>query len=150
MTVYLLIGLTALLIITIIVFIVHNQRRPLYQFDGAFEPEESKVSTEQVNRLNFNFSLPKIKINLFLFQMLTAILSLFFLLIAAIKEVGSPWLMLSGLFFLIYLVLQRINSFKRRYKRRKVSKILKLAFSHSFWLWGFIFLTGLWLIFFVI
>lgn len=97
---------------------------------------------------NFNFSWPKI--DLFFFQAATAIFSLFFLLIAAIKEVGSPWLMLSGLFFLVYLVLQRINYFKLRYKRRKMSKILKMAFGHSFWLWGFIFLTMLWVIFFII
>ncbi len=154
MNIYLLLDaiVAVILVVAVIIFVVHNQRRPLYKFKDLEKPE-----LESQAKFKFNFNLPKFKfnfnwpqINLPFFQAVTAVLSLFFLLVAAVKEVGSPWLMLSGLFFLLYLALRRVNSFKQRYKRRKVSKIIKLAFSHSFWLWGFIFLSGLWLIFFVI
>ncbi len=140
------------LVISIIILIVRSQRRPLYQFSYG---KDEEIAPQQRRRwglhINLNFSLPKIKINLLIFQTITAaVAALTFLLIAAIKEAGSPWLMLSGLFFLIYLVLQRINSFRRRYRRRKMSKILKMVFGYSFWLLGFIFLTILWVIFFII
>lgn len=152
-TIYLIISVTgSMVLLWIIILVIRSQRRPLYQFSYG---EDEEIAPQQRRRwrlhINFNFSLPKIKINLFLFQTISsAVAALTFLLIAAIKEVGSPWLMLCGLFFLIYLVLQRINSFRRRYRRRKMSKIFKMAFGHSFWLWGFIFLTMLWVIFFII